>query len=230
MALMARKTEFSAIVRCRPDFMPVGRALAPAKLVESLSDEQVGQADVCLRFDRDRAWQVGRKSQKHITESYGVMLGAAAVTVPVLGEALPLPDGPEVLWLPRHASDWRPDTVWPHAAEFLAEIPSADVLEPEIEPEAAWRAISGASLCIGIAGGLTAMACALGKPLIEVMPPKLFHANWVAKWGMPDYRILTVDVEDLTVEQMMKSAVGLAGEIQARRLPWESRQAISRST
>lgn len=225
ITMLVRQVKSEVTVACREDFEKIGRpALHPARIVRKLSDEDLASADMCIRFDRKRAWAVGSASHKHITESYGVMVGAASVTVPVIGEKLPTPPGgAEILWLPRHGSDWcAQDFIWEHLDEFMGTDGRIQALDSHIEPERAWEVISGAGICVGISGGLTTMAAAMGNPLVEICPPRLAHSNWTAKWGSPDYRMLTLNPEDLTVDRVWQSVFDIADFINQRSQSWAS--------
>lgn len=229
----AENKDFKAYVIAKPELAFIARsALFDATIVSVITEEVLKQADMVVELTRSAAYAVCGASMQG-TKAFGALIGSApALTVPVIGEDFNSVHR-SVLWLPRHSTDWSPNCQWPHMAEFIRivgrDVGSFSQVRPDASPGDARTAISGADMCIGIVGGLTLMAAALGKPLVELYPPSLFNKSWAAKWEMPDYRVFFEELQSIRPDSVWESAKSLAASINGRRSKWESRHPLRKA-
>lgn len=230
----AENRDFEAYIRTRPEFARLVRpALSDGIIVNEIPEEILKQADLAIDLDRNAAYAVCSSAGLQAAKAYGALLGAApGLTLPVLGEDFSA-RRQNLVWMPRHVTDWNSTDTWPNMHEFqkLAEreLGTFIQLDPNVDPMEALSIISGADMCIGVAGGLTLMAVALGKPLVELYPPTLYSRWWACKWDSPDYRVFVDDLYAIEPQHVWNSAKALAAAISGRRRKWESKHSLRKA-
>ena len=233
LVLRQRGLPHEMAVRCRPEFVSLARPVLPgARIAERFSAADLSAASLVLRLDRSRAMVMGSATGQHATICYGRLIGCAPSTrVPCLFEML-VPVEPTVLWLPRHATDWAAPEPYIHLPHFLSLMgrrlsragASICALHPDADPAQAWRAISSASICVGMVGGLTALAAALGKPVMELCPPSVCRHSWASKHGATMYAYVTLEARQVEPKQLAESLEGFANQLAGGRDAWQARR------
>lgn len=177
------------------------------------------RADLVIEFDTKRAYKLGVALEKHIRYCYGVMIGLeTSVKYPPVYQPSVAEEAGSVLVVDRRPwFDEDPvmgSEVWQDSNQFL-EIGKAQGIPVEIMPSTlGWKnmvnRICKASVVVGVQSSATLLAATFNKKVLELSPKNWGHRNWMAKWEMPNYRMIRCLLNELKAEEVWTSAIDLA--------------------
>src|ERR1017187_6989228 len=137
--------------------------------------------DQAVKFDPELAYKLSLKTEKHVTQVFGMMIGSDPFKVlPDVSEVTDkiIPDC-DIMVLPFPGSH--------EVYEFLCNNrPELDTAHSTVgQPE---RGLQGRML-VGVRSGLTYLAAAAGRAVVEIYPTDC-HRNWLSKWGATMYQMI----------------------------------------
>lgn len=232
MAQRVRKPDAEVSVHCPRDFafFLKGFIVNGVNVIHDLNEDVLSKADCIQVLDRERVLPLATPLRMHQVDAMGVIMGASAIRVMPIGEWLGAPNSLyTVLWVPRHITDARTDMGYKDAPQFMGEMAQHLVqhggvikaLPMDIPLEDAWKEISQAAVVVGMMGGLTALAAMLGKPVFDVCPPSLCFSEWAHKWEIFNYRVVTLEPNQLAPERLAAMAADFAIPLLGREMIWE---------
>lgn len=166
-----------------------------------------GEFDLEVEFNEKAAYKIARRTGKHITQMFGILIGAD----PVNGYPTALGDFSKMT----KAEELFDVLVWglPNQLgyKFCAEILNAmhksytfihEGLAKKEEDNAHYvcRIVQGHKTIVGIRSSATYLACSYRKPVVELYDTE-YYKNWLSKWANPKYQMIYGDnpqVETIT--------------------------------
>lgn len=187
------------------------------EVLERLTEEVRDRSDIVFVFDPKRAYSLTCSVEKHIVESYGILIGALPfVSLPPI---LPRFDMEEelgsVLWVQRnnedeHRDDW---LLWEELPRFYEMGKEAGISVSGLSSIVSFRymveKISQASVVVGVRGTGTLLAACFQKIVMELTPDNREHRKWMLKNECPFYRTIYGDLRDMTAEFVWDRTKGL---------------------
>ena len=219
--LLAQKKEIEdAAVVCEEQYDELVRWHVPeARILREVDRETVDRADLVYAFDIEQAQRVTGQVGKSVSESFGIILGSFADReLPIVARKW-VREELEILYLPRHVSDGGL-IEWPHLADFAnrmwTEETKVRALSPHISWQKAVEEISQAVGCVGVAGGLTLLAAAMERPVVELYTDA-WPQVWQAKLEDMDYRMIYSDPQRVRADFVKKTLDDLMTVVGRRR-------------
>jgi hypothetical protein len=177
-----------------------------AKVTAEVTQDELQQADFIYEFDSEMAYKISSSVEKHISDAFGIQLGAGLTRFlpSILTEDTPEVSG-SVLVVERNGMD-RPlgDSHWKHRERFI-EIGQENEIKMAFLGAGAYFeetrcAVGRASVVVGVRGAATLVAAAAGKIVMELVPRGEFHKQWMTKWENSFYRMAYGTLDDMIPE------------------------------
>lgn len=197
----------------------VGWFMPEARCQRAVDRDTVERADLLYEFDDEQALRVTGQVGKSVSESFGILLGSFADReLPIVAKKW-VREELEILYLPRHVTDigaWE----WPHLMDFVnlmwKEETRVRALPANISWQKAVDEISQAVGCVGVAGGLTLLAAAMERPVVELYPDS-WSQVWQAKLEDMDYRMIYSNPKKVRADFVKKTLDDLMTVVGKRR-------------
>lgn len=194
--------------------------------------EDIGQvkdsADLIFEFDIKKAHELTKPVEKHIVESFGILLGVMPPMIfPPILPTLVLEDPGSIVVIERNILDeQRPTWRWKDEEKFC-EMGTANGakltrLSGSTSFEEIRSAISLASIVVGVRGAGTLVGASLGKIVLELHPTDYEGNYWASKLEDPGYKMIYGDLDDMTAEWVWETLQAQVNELadQKRRDEW----------
>lgn len=141
-------------------------------------------------FDPEVAYKLSAKTGKHVTQVFGMMLGSDPPKVIPDLSAMKFPEAVEdILVLPFTGSAQVYSFLEVNKPELaLYRIDDVEDLSRFV----CANTVAGYKMVIGVRSGLTYLAAALGRAVVEIYPTDR-HRNWLSKWSNPFYQMIYGD-------------------------------------
>ena len=141
------------------------------------------QFDQAVRFDPDLAYRQAVKTEKHVTQIFGMMVGSEPIKA--IPDISSITDGitpnRDIVVLPFPGSE--------QVYEFIVNN------KPELDTECVSprdvhysQAFAG-RLVVGVRSGMTYLAASAGRAVVEIYPTDQ-HRDWISKWSHPLYQMI----------------------------------------
>lgn len=174
------------------------------EITKEITDEQREMADICIEFNPGISYDLTKRVTKHITEAYGIQIGALPMMIlPAIAQRIVREEMGSILVLGRYRYDaHRPTWVWPHQAEFIKMGTENGLSVTHLPQEHSYsdlaRAVSRASVVVGVRSTGTLLAACFRKVVMELSPEGYEHKHWMEKWENRTYRMIHGDLNDMT--------------------------------
>lgn len=204
------------------------------EVTTEVMDEQKEMADLVIELNPALAYRLTLGVKKHITEAYGIMIGAVPMMIlPAIAMPIVREESGSVLVVGRHHLDSQRDWKWEHEEEFVRMGVEGGLPVKTISEEASYdelaRAVARASVVIGVRSTGTLLAAAFRKVVMELNPEGFEHKEWMSKWENKAYRMIYGDLQDMTAWFVWDRTHKLVAEISKMRGPelWADHQSAT---
>jgi hypothetical protein len=172
---------------------------------DKLCSAKKDKANFIMDFDADRAYKVTHRIRKHISEAYGVMVGAVPSSLlPPVAQWYGEEQVGQVLLVDRSWMDTEREDKWPGIDEFIKTAEQEGIPVKWLSSSYGWknmvRTISQASVVVGVEGSATLLAATFNKIVLEFSPPDWHHRNWMTKWENRKYRYIRKSLDQISAE------------------------------
>lgn len=190
-----------------PAFNKDGRVVVnTVSAIDGLTIEGFDQA---VKFDAELAYKLSLGTEKHVTQVFGMMVGSDPVKV--------VPDLSMIVdqWATTRDIQILPFPGSDKVAEFLLNNrPELDVSEAK-DPEN-WQVALTGKLCVGVRSGLTYLAAAAGRSVVEIYPTDR-HRNWLSKWSAGTYQMIYGNPGDVPPELVYRAIEAMWKKVEQRQ-------------
>ena len=167
--------------------------------------------DHVVEFDGKVAYEMGKVTEKHITQVFGIIVGSE-----------PQKSTPDITACLKSNLTHIDILIFPFpAAKQLFEFLMNN--HPELQttfvgtstPD--WQDAVGAKLVVGLRSGMTYLAAAAGRGVLEIYPTDV-HRNWLSKWSHPLYQMIYANPEQVSATLAYRSVEILWKKVKAFEL------------
>jgi hypothetical protein len=159
-------------------------------LVEGPHPPLRGAFDMVFQFDQDCAYELGKTTERHLAQSFGIMIGAETGSLPDLSDLEPafyewemVVSQPYDLLLLEHEGS---STVLGFVQK---NHPNYEVHEMVADDPGIFGDVQDADMVVGPRSFATYLASALGKRVVELYPDDRYK-RWLSKWDNPNYQMI----------------------------------------
>lgn len=199
-----RAVTVNAVIGCQnPDLHQFVSCLTIGKHTAEIGEpESLEGFEQAVDFDPEVAYRLSKVNEKHVSQVFGIMIGSDPPKVLPDLSAMAFPDAVEdMLVLPFAGSEQvyaflevnKPDRV-------IHRVEGVENLNQGISP----RNMARYKLVVGVRSGLTYLAAALGRAVVEIYPTDR-HRNWLSKWSNPFYQMIYGDPGQVTPELVYRA-------------------------
>jgi hypothetical protein len=176
--------------------------------VESLDGLTLEGFDQAVKFDAELAYKLSAGTEKHVTQVFGMMVGSDPVKV--------CPDLSMItdVWATERDVQILPFPGSDKVAEFLLNNrPELDAIEAKNAEN--WQVALKGKLLVGVRSGLTYLAAAAGRSVVEIYPTDR-HRNWLSKWSAGTYQMIYGNPGEVSPELVYRAVEAMWKKVEQR--------------
>jgi len=171
--------------------------------------------DQAVKFDPELAYHLSMKTEKHITQVFGMMIGSEPMkpfpNLDCIVQGV-VPDC-DIIVLPFPGSEVVFDFLCNNRPELDVQITTCTEIEAETDK---WQTGLRGRLVVGVKSGLTYLAASAGRAVVEIYPVNL-HRNWLSKWGAPMYQMIYGNPEDVRPDLVFRAIEAMWKHVEQRQ-------------
>src|ERR1035437_190898 len=165
--------------------------------------------DQTVKFDPELAYKLSLKTEKHVTQVFGMMIGSDPFKVLPNIDCITEEFHAEcdILVLPFVGSEVVLDFLLNNKPELVVKHASSDLF---------WQAALRPRLLVGVRSGLTYLAAAAGRAVVEIYPTDC-HRNWLSKWGATMYQMIYGNPGEVSPELVYRAVEAMWKKVEQRQ-------------
>jgi hypothetical protein len=189
----------------------LGGDVVVSDVVHDLNGLTLDGFDQTVKFDPDLAYRLSLKTEKHVVQVFGMMVGSDPPKVMpdvscITDEIEPNCD---IMLLPFPGSEQVYEFLVNNRPELNTCTATGDCARP-VE-----LGLQGRML-VGVRSGLTYLAAAAGRAVVEIYPTDC-HRNWLSKWGAQHYQMIYGNPGDVQPDLVFRAIEAMWKKVEARR-------------
>ena len=193
------KREAEVTIHCKKELeflLPAIEKEGMSKIVAKVSNPMsldLRDFDLAVKFDTERAFNLVKTTEKHVTQAFGIMIGSDPQKATAdLSNCKPIAPTLDILVLPFPGQMQLMEFLVNNYPEL--ETDRLDSATDSSLDNCAMEMISKYRMVVGIRSGLTYLAASLGKGVVEIYPPDVYR-DWLSKWSCPLYQMIYLEPE-----------------------------------